>query len=127
MTNTAKRQPKISHIQRKLIPSYIFLIIVSIISVFPLYWMATAATNTTVEVARGKIWFGTNLLENYKNLIAQQNLWQSMWNSFFYAIVHHLVAIPAPWHDAITLGLMLLCTLLGIISHHLIDKCLPKR
>ncbi len=46
---------------------------------------------------------------------------------FFYAIVHHLVAIPAPWHDAITLGLMLLCTLLGIISHHLIDKCLPKR
>ena len=46
---------------------------------------------------------------------------------FFYAIVHHLVTIPAPWHDAITLGLMLLCTLLGIISHHLIDKCLPKR
>ena len=46
---------------------------------------------------------------------------------FFYAIVHHLVTIPTPWHDAITLGLMLLCTLLGIISHHLIDKCLPKR
>ena len=91
---TDKRQDKsLSHIQRKLIPSYIFLIIVSIISVFPLYWMATAATNTTVEVARGKIWFGTNLMENYKNLIAQQNLWQSMWNSFFYAIVQTVLCL----------------------------------
>ena len=91
---TDKRQGKaLSHIQRKLIPSYIFLIIVSIISVFPLYWMATAATNTTVEVARGKIWFGTNLMENYKNLIAQQNLWQSMWNSFFYAIVQTVLCL----------------------------------
>jgi len=91
---TDKRQDKsLSHIQRKLIPSYIFLIIVSIISVFPLYWMVTAATNTTVEVARGKIWFGTNLMENYKNLIAQQNLWQSMWNSFFYAIVQTVLCL----------------------------------
>ncbi|HRM05569.1 MAG TPA: carbohydrate ABC transporter permease, partial [Blautia wexlerae] len=28
-----------SAIQRRLIPTYIFLIIVSFISVFPLYWM----------------------------------------------------------------------------------------
>ncbi len=45
-------------IQRRLIPSYIFLIIWCLFSVFPLYWMVTAATNTTVEVARGKVWFG---------------------------------------------------------------------
>lgn len=93
MTNGNNTGKSLSHIQRKLIPSYIFLTIVSLISVFPLYWMFTAATNTTLEVARGKIWFGTNLMENYKNLIAQQNLWQSMGNSFFYAIVQTVLTL----------------------------------
>ena len=87
------RKPAVSHIQRKLIPSYIFLTIVAFLSVFPLYWMFTAATNTSVEVARGKIWFGTNLVENYKNLIATDNLWQAMGNSFFYAVVQTLAAL----------------------------------
>ena len=71
MTKAATlRKPAVSHIQRKLIPSYIFLTIMSILSVFPLYWMFTAATNTSLEVAQGKVWFGSYLAENYKNLIA---------------------------------------------------------
>ena len=65
---------------------YAFLIIVSFISVFPLYWMVTAATNTTVEVARGKVWFGLHAAENLKNLMAAQPLWRAMGNSFLYAI-----------------------------------------
>lgn len=47
-------------IQRRLIPSYIFLTFFSLLSVFPLFWMFTAATNTTQEVAQGKIFFGTH-------------------------------------------------------------------
>ena len=90
----------LSHIQRKLIPSYIFLTIMSLISVFPLYWMFTAATNTSLEVAQGKIWFGNYLLENYANLVKQQNLWQSMWNSFFYSMV-------------MTVACLLVCSLAG--------------
>lgn len=86
-------KPAVSHIQRKLIPSYIFLTIMSLISVFPLYWMFTAATNTTLEVAQGKIWFGTNLLQNYRNLVAQDNLWQAMGNSFFYALVQTVASL----------------------------------
>ncbi len=82
-----------SHIQRKLIPSYIFLIIVSFISVFPLYWMITAATNTTVEVARGKITFGLHALENFQKLTQGQDLWGTLWNSFFYAGVQTIVAL----------------------------------
>ena len=82
-----------SYIQRKLIPSYIFLIIVSFLSVFPLFWMITAATNASVDVARGKIWFGTNLLENFQKLVGGSNLWGSMWNSFFYAFVQTIVAM----------------------------------
>ena len=82
-----------SAIQRRLIPSYIFLIIWSLFSVFPLYWMITAATNDTVEVARGKIIFGTKAVENFMKLIHSQNLWGAMWNSFLYAIVQTVICL----------------------------------
>lgn len=91
---------KMSHTQRKLIPSYIFLSIMSLLAVFPLFWMITAATNTSLEVARGKIWFGTHFLENYRSLMSQQNLWQSMGNSFFYSAAQ-------------TVGSLLICSLAG--------------
>ena len=82
-----------SGIQKRLIPSYIFLTIVSLISVFPLYWMITAATNTSVEVARGKITFGTHAIENFQKLIAQQDLWGALGNSFLYAGVQTIAAL----------------------------------
>ena len=89
-----------SMIQRKLIPSYIFLIIVSFISVFPFYWMISAATNTSFDVATGKLTFGTHAIENFKNLIAGQNLGRAMANSFIDAGVLTVVA-------------MLICSLAG--------------
>lgn len=92
MTKVTKTR-KGSHIQRKLIPSYIFLIIVSFLSVFPLYWMITAATNTTVEVARGKIVFGTHALENFQALTSGQNLWGALLNSFKYATGQTIAAL----------------------------------
>ena len=88
-----KKDKNVSRVQIKLIPSYIFLTIASLISVFPLFWMITAATNTSVDVARGKIWFGTNLAENFRNLVKQQDLWRSLGNSFFYAIVQTVICL----------------------------------
>ena len=82
-----------SAIQRRLIPSYIFLIIFALISVFPLFWMLTAATNTTLEVAQGKLWFGSNAAVNFKNLLNSADLWRSMWNSFFYATVQTVLCL----------------------------------
>lgn len=82
-----------SAIQRRLIPTYIFLIIVSFISVFPLYWMISAATNTSVEVTRGRIIPSTHFMENFRNLLAQQPLWKSLGNSFLYAIVTTVVCL----------------------------------
>ena len=82
-----------SAIQRRLIPTYIFLIIVSFISVFPLYWMIAAATNKSVDVARGKITFGSYALENFQHLTAQTDLWGALGNSFFYAIVQTIIAL----------------------------------
>ena len=82
-----------SMIQRRLIPTYIFLSIVSIISVFPLYWMISAATNTSTDVSRGRILPGTHFMENFNNLVSQQPLWRALGNSFMYAIVTTLVCL----------------------------------
>ena len=82
-----------SMIQRRLIPTYIFLTIVSVFSVFPLYWMISAATNTSTDISRGRILPGTHFMENFKNLTSQQPLWRALGNSFLYAIVTTLVCL----------------------------------
>ena len=81
------KQKSKSMIQRRLIPTYIFLGIVSFISVFPLYWVISAATNTSTDVSRGRLLPGTHFMENFKNLMSQQPLWRALGNSFLYAIL----------------------------------------
>ena len=80
-------------IQRRLIPTYIFLAIVSLISVFPFYWMIMAATNNYVDVSKGKLTFGTYAAENFRNLISQQPLGLAMKNSFVYAITVTVICL----------------------------------
>lgn len=82
-----------SMIQRRLIPTYIFLIIWSFISVFPFYWMISAATNESIDVARGRIIPGTHALQNFQNLIQGNDLWGAMGNSLLYAVVQTLLAL----------------------------------
>lgn len=72
---------------------YVFLIVASVISVFPLVWMVIAATNKSVDVIAGKLTFGTNLLENYQNLVAQQPLWGNFWNSCKYSLLVTVFAL----------------------------------
>lgn len=90
MTKTKQNS---SAIQRRLIPSYIFLVIWCLFSVFPLYYMIVGATNTTVEVARGKLTFGTNAAVNFQNLLNAQPLWKALGNSFLYSIVQTLLCL----------------------------------
>lgn len=82
-----------SMIQRRLIPTYVFLVIVSFLSVFPFYWMISAATNTTFDVANGKLTFGANALVNFQNLVTNYDLWGALGNSFLYAVVQTVIAI----------------------------------
>lgn len=81
-----------SSIQKRLIPSYIFLVIVSFISVFPFFWMISAATNKSIDVARGRIAFGY-ALENLKKLFASQNVALGMKNSLINATVQTIIAL----------------------------------
>lgn len=100
MTNTtdihamAQRETaKKNMIQRRLIPAYIFLIIFCFISVFPLIYMISAATNTSLDIARGRVMFGGYALENFKHLISSYNLAGAMKNSFLYSIVQTVLAM----------------------------------
>lgn len=72
---------------------YIFLTVASIISVFPLVWMVIAATNKSIDIIAGKLTLGVNLLENYKNLMGQQPLWGSFWNSCKYSVLVTVFAL----------------------------------
>lgn len=79
---------------------YLFLCIVSFISVFPLYWMISAATNKSVDVIGGRLIPGTYLFENFKNLLGSQNVTAALVNSFKYSII-------------LTLASMVVCSLAG--------------
>lgn len=81
-------------------PAYIILVIASFLSVFPLYYMAVGATNTSMDVTSGRLIPGTHLVENFKSLISNQNLGVAMWNSLRNSTV-------------ITLLTLLICSIAG--------------
>ena len=84
----------------KSIFQYFFLILMSLISVFPLYWMIVASTNKSIDVTRGKLIVGTEILNNFKNLLASQDVQSAMVNSFKYSLI-------------LTISSLLICSLAG--------------
>ena len=71
----------------KKIIAYTVLILASLLSAFPLYYMICGATNASIDVVRGHLFPGTYLIENFKTLIGMQNLGRAMFNSFRNSIV----------------------------------------
>ena len=49
---------------------YVFLSVLSFISIFPFIWMIIATTNKSVDVTKGTLIPGSYFLENLKNLLA---------------------------------------------------------
>ena len=60
---------------------YGFLIIVSIISLFPFLWMIVSATNKSVDVTKGRLLPGSNFLENMRTLLDTTDLVSALMNS----------------------------------------------
>ena len=79
---------------------YTFLVIVSLLSIFPIYWMACAATNTSVDIMRGKLIPGSYLIENFKSLIGNQDLGRAFVNSVRNSVL-------------LTLFSMIICSIAG--------------
>ncbi|MDE1547799.1 carbohydrate ABC transporter permease [Jeotgalibaca caeni] len=66
---------------------YTFLIFCSFISVFPFYWMIAGATNTSNQIAEGKLTFGNQLLINLQALFGAYDIPLIMWNSLKIALI----------------------------------------
>lgn len=64
-----------------LLPVYIVLVIAGIFSVVPFLWMLISSTNKSVDIIAGKMFFGSHLLENIKNLAGTVSLGTAFWNS----------------------------------------------
>ncbi|MDR3335737.1 MAG: carbohydrate ABC transporter permease [Treponema sp.] len=60
---------------------YIFLIIVCLFSAFPFVWMISAATNRSVDIIKGKVFFGTYFIENIKQLFSIVSVDRAFLNS----------------------------------------------
>ncbi len=72
---------------------YLFLTVAALLSVFPLYWMAVSATNTSQVVLSGSLIPGANLVANYQNLLIGQDVWNAMKNSFINALLQTFLAL----------------------------------
>lgn len=73
---------------------YIFLIIASVVSIFPFLWMFISMTNKSVDVTKGSLLPGTHLIENMKNLFTSDlNFSTSLWNSAKVAVITTILAL----------------------------------
>ncbi|MDR2070137.1 MAG: carbohydrate ABC transporter permease [Treponema sp.] len=79
---------------------YIFLVIAGFVSVFPFYWMVSGATNKSIEIVRGKMLPGLNLIENAKALLNTIPILPGFFNSLRNAAIG-------------TLGSLFICSMAG--------------
>jgi len=67
---------------------YVFLGVVCFVSIFPFFWMAVAATNRSIDIIGGRLFFGTNLIENMRNLFTDaRRVDLALWNSLRNTVV----------------------------------------
>lgn len=66
---------------------HLFLALLSLLCVFPFYWMIVGMTNTSADIVKGKLTFGTHLMENVKNAWEYTDLMRAFGNSLFLAVI----------------------------------------
>lgn len=73
---------------------YIFLGVISLVSIFPFFWMIVSSTNKSVDITRGKLLPGSNFMENLNNLLTSNlGFVNSLGNSAKIAIIATLLAL----------------------------------
>lgn len=73
---------------------YLFLIVISFISVFPFVWMILGMTNTAVDITSGKLKIGNQFIINFQNLFSNDlNFSRALLNSAFIAIITTFFAL----------------------------------
>lgn len=73
---------------------YILLTIISVVSIFPFFWMVIAATNESVEITRGTLLPGTYFFTNLKNLFSSDlGYLNAFKNSLYIAVLTTTLAM----------------------------------
>lgn len=73
--------------------TYIFLSIVSFVSIFPFLWMIISSTNKSVDVTKGSLLPGTHFMENLRNLLGTTDLTTALLNSAKIAVITTILAL----------------------------------
>lgn len=72
---------------------HLFLLTAVLISVFPFYWMLSGATNSSVDITGGNMWFGKNLKENWAQLQGAANVFLVCWNTIKTTLLYTFLSI----------------------------------
>ena len=73
--------------------SYLFLIVASIISIFPFFWMIISSTNKSVDVTKGTLLPGGYFMQNLQNLLKTADLGTALMNSAKISILTTLLSM----------------------------------
>jgi len=73
--------------------TYTFLGLMAFLSLFPFGWMVISATNTSTDVTKGKLSFGSALFSNIGKFAEQFNIGQIFWNSAKVAVFGTLATL----------------------------------
>lgn len=74
---------------------YFFLIGLALVAAFPFYFMLVTSTHRTADILTipPPLWFGSALIQNYRELISALPFWNALWNSFAIATSHTLLVL----------------------------------
>lgn len=73
---------------------YIFLIIASLISIFPFLWMIVSMTNKSIDVTKGSVIPGTYFFENLKSLFTSDlGFNNALWNSAKISVLTTVISL----------------------------------
>lgn len=72
---------------------YVTLVFISFISVFPFYWMIVSTTNTTNQIAAGKLTIGDQLINNIEQLFSAYDIPLIMWNSLKITVISVVLSL----------------------------------
>lgn len=73
---------------------HVILMTLSLVSIFPIFWMIIAATNKTVDISRGRLLPGSWLMENVKSLLASDLQYLTAFkNSLIIAVITTTLAM----------------------------------
>nr|WP_300337009.1 carbohydrate ABC transporter permease [Actinomyces sp.] len=75
------------------LPKYVFLVVASLASVFPLYFMVVSATNSSNEVLSSKLTPGSHLLDNFATMQELSNIYPALGYSAAIAVLTTVLAL----------------------------------